>query len=109
MKEQLYKMADVIYVAAKDSNEKDKILADFNCLGNNDQEVIQQAVDRICQSNGETRGKKIILLPGNYYISGFNAKNDCGKVAILIGSKTNSFSHIGVSDDSHNQRLLRST
>lgn len=91
------KETDVIYVAASDSTESDKIIADFVCNGKNDEITVQQAINEIsnCAENNAV-GKRIILLSGNYYISDFPYENECGKAAVMIGDETNSFEHIGI-------------
>lgn len=89
--------SDILYVAAADSTENDKLLATYVCTGQNDQDVIQNAVDSIfLEKSGEIRGIRIALLPGNYYISAFPRKNKNGRVAIMLGNVTNRFSHIGI-------------
>ena len=97
MNKEIVKTADVIYVAAEDSSLSDKNIADFVCDGVNDQVVIQRAVNelsvKVCD---EIRGRRIILLSGNYYISDFPHQNECGKVAISIGAESNAFDHIGI-------------
>lgn len=88
---------DTLYIAAADSMEGDKQLADYVCSGQNDQDVIQAAVDSIaCEKCGEIRGIRIVLLPGNYYISAFPRENRNGRVAVMLGNATNSFTHIGI-------------
>ncbi len=126
--------SDTIYIAAADSSEIDKQLADFVCSGIHDQDILQQAVDSISHVDASlnndsdikltdtpkdtasdntknivsdckpsdtptaaaTRGKRLVLLPGNYYISAFPKENECGKAAVLIGSDTNEFKHIAI-------------
>lgn len=91
------KTSDVIYIAASDSAQSDKDIADYVCGGINDQDTVQQAVDYASEREGtEVRGIRIILLPGNYYISAFPRKNANGRAAVLIRSATNRFSHIGI-------------
>lgn len=91
------KYSDVIYIAAWDSNGFDKQNADFVCSGKNDQDVIQAAVDKIAECEiKNAKGRRIVLLPGNYYISAFPRKNENGYAAIMIGTDTNSFEHIGI-------------
>ncbi len=88
---------DILYVAAVDSSENDKALADFCCTGENDQDVLQEAVNRLSEPlGGEIRGRRIILLPGNYYISAFPRENENGRVAVLMNNPTNRFKHISV-------------
>ena len=91
------KTSDVILIAAVDSTEQDKELAHLRCDGKNDQNVIQEAVNSVyIERCGEIRGKRIVLLPGNYYISDFPERNPNGKVAIMVGTKSNRFNHIGI-------------
>ena len=91
------RFSDTVYVAAFDSADSDKKAADFVCRGENDQLVLQKAVDRIAErSVQEIRGRRIILLPGNYYISDFPFENECGKLAVMFGGETNRFEHIGI-------------
>ena len=85
----LVKTDEVIYICAVDSSEEDKKSADFVCTGKDDQDIIQKAVDSIALKKcGEIRGIKIILLPGNYYISAFPRANSNGRVAVLMGDIT---------------------
>lgn len=92
-----FKYSDVIYIAASDSETADRENADFVCTGENDQDVIQAAVDKIAECESKNaKGRRIVLLPGNYYISAFPRKNETGNVAVMIGADTNSFEHIGV-------------
>ena len=96
MNEELF-TSDVIYVAAADSTEKDKALANYICTGVNDQDVIQEAVDTIATPKcGEIRGIRIIVLSGNYYISDFPRRNGNGRVAVMTGIETNKYEHIGI-------------
>ena len=89
--------SDVIYIAAADSCESDKQKAHYFCTGNNDQDVIQAAVDSVAvETCGEIRGRRIILLPGNYYISDFPRQNSNGRVAVLVPLATNRFRHITI-------------
>ena len=89
--------SDTVYIAAADSMESDKKLAHYICTGENDQDVIQAAVDTIeTEKNGQIRGLRIVLLPGNYYISAFPRKNKNGRVAVMMGNATNEYTHIGV-------------
>lgn len=93
----MQKTSDAIYIAAIDSSEKDKQYADYICDGINDQETIQKAIHTLSvKIQNEIRGRRIILLAGNYYISDFSQENECGKVAIMFDSVTNSFEHIGI-------------
>lgn len=89
--------SDVIYIAAADSCETDKQAAHYLCTGVNDQDVIQAAVDSVTvESCGEIRGRRIILLPGNYYISDFPRRNSNGRAAVLVPLSTNRFRHITI-------------
>ena len=89
--------SDVIYIAAADSCESDKQKAHYFCTGNNDQDVIQAAVDSVAvETCGEIRGRRIVLLPGNYYISDFPRQNSNGRVAVLVPLATNRFRHITI-------------
>lgn len=91
------KTDDVIYISAADSSENDKSISDYICNGNDDQDVIQKAIDSIAvEKCGEIRGVRIVLLPGNYYISAFPRRDQNGHVAIMTGAVTNSFEHIGI-------------
>ena len=88
---------DVIIIAAADSSERDRAQADYVCTGEQDQDVIQAAVDRVYEPVcGEIRGRRIILLPGHYYITAFPRKNPNGRVAVMTRAGTNAFSHIAV-------------
>ena len=77
---------DVIFVAASDASAEDKLAADYQCTGQNDELVIQQAVNLINTMGGGT----VLLSVGNFYIDSFpnyDANNDGGSyVAILIPS-----------------------
>lgn len=89
--------SDVIYIAAADSSETDKAIAKFLCAGVNDQDVLQAAVDSVAtEICGEIRGRRIILLPGNYYISDFPRQNANGRAAVLVPLVTNRFRHITI-------------
>ncbi len=55
-----------VRVAAFDSPEKDKENADYVCTGNNDQEVIQKAIDAV------GTGGTVYLASGNYFIDAFH-------------------------------------
>ncbi|MBQ8345054.1 MAG: hypothetical protein IJY42_02175 [Clostridia bacterium] len=97
MKNNVLSFSDTLYIAAVDSLESDKQLANYVCEGQDDQDVIQAAVDSIAfEKNGEIRGIRIVLLPGNYYISAFPRENKNGRVAVMIGNATNRFTHIGI-------------
>ena len=68
--------SDVLYIAAADSAEADRALADFVCTGQNDQDTIQAALDSVyARTQPERRGARIILLPGNFYITAFPRQN----------------------------------
>lgn len=89
--------SDVIYIAAADSSAADKAIAEFLCTGFNDQDVLQAAVDSVAtETCGEIRGRRIILLPGNYYISDFPRQNANGRAAVLVPLATNRFRHITI-------------
>ena len=89
--------ADTIYVAAADSVESDRQLATFQCDGKNDQETIQAAVDSVYErEEPERRGARVILLPGNYFISAFPRENPNGRVAVMVRSATNQFQHLAI-------------
>ena len=91
------KTSDDILIAASDSSDHDKTIAHLCCDGKNDQDVIQEAVDTISTEKcGEIRGARIVLLPGNYYISDFPRQNKNGRVAVMFGTKSNRFNHIGI-------------
>ena len=95
--EQSFRTSDVIYIAAADSAEQDRMLADYVCTGANDQDVIQAAVDLIYQPVcGEIRGRRIILLPGHYFVTAFPRRNENGRVAVMMRAGTNSFAHIAI-------------
>lgn len=97
MEKNQIKFSDTIYISAADSAPSDIALSDYHCTGKNDETVIQAAVDSISINQfGEIRGKKIILLPGNYYISDFPFKNKNGRVAVMTSTATNRFDHIAI-------------
>ncbi|MBQ6053444.1 MAG: hypothetical protein IJL30_09220 [Clostridia bacterium] len=90
-------MTDTLYIAAADSSDRDKENADFVCTGKNDQDVFQEALDRIYQPiNGEIRGGKIFLAPGNYRIDAFPRRNSNGRAAVMSKAVSNRFAHIGI-------------
>jgi hypothetical protein len=90
-------MTDTLYIAAVDSSDRDKETADIVCSGKNDQDVLQEALDRVfIPVNGEIRGGRIILAPGNYYIDAFPRKNANGRVAVMSKAVSNRFAHIGI-------------
>ena len=90
-------MTDTLFIAASDSTEKDKESADLICTGVNDQDVIQEALDTVFSPVcGEIRGRRIMLLTGNYYITDITRKNENGRVAIMSKNVSNRFSHIGI-------------
>lgn len=60
-----------IYIAASNSSDKNKAVADYICTGTNDEVVIQQAVDEL------THGGTIQLLDGDYYFDSFPVNNSC--------------------------------
>ena len=89
--------SDEIYVAAADSAETDKQLAEYVCTGTDDQDVIQAAVDSVYErTEPERRGARIILLPGNYYIDAFPRANANGRVAVMVRSETNRYAHLAI-------------
>lgn len=97
MQNSLLKTSDILYIAAADSSEADKRIADYVCSGTNDQDIIQSAIDTVSNEKcGEIRGVRIILLQGNYYISAFPRKNQYGNVAIMTGPSTNKYGHIAI-------------
>lgn len=97
MNGKMIRASDAIYIAAVDSAEVDKQYADYVCSGAADQDVIQEAVDQIAACEpGKAVGRRIALLPGNYYISDFPRRNQNGRVAVMMRSATNCFSHIGI-------------
>jgi len=89
--------SDVIYVAAADSAEADRALADFVCTGKHDQDTIQAAVDSVyARTQPERRGARVILLPGNFYIDAFPRSNANGRAAVLVRAETNRFDHLAI-------------
>ena len=60
-----------IYIAASNSSNKNKAVADYICSGTNDEIVIQKAVDEL------THGGTIQLLDGAYYFDSFPTNNSC--------------------------------
>lgn len=91
------RFSDTIYIAAADSAEKDKKIADFVCDGTHDEVTLQAAVDRIAiPAEGEVRGRHIVLLPGHYTIAAFPKKIPTGWAAVQIPDATNAFAHIGI-------------
>jgi hypothetical protein len=60
-----------IYIAANNSSDKNKAVADYICSGTNDEIVIQKAVDEL------THGGTIQLLDGAYYFDSFPTNNSC--------------------------------
>lgn len=73
-----------VYVAAADATDTEKLAADYQCTGTNDELVIQQAIDYIyARGGGELR-----LSSGTFYIDSFphyESRDDGGSyTAILI-------------------------
>lgn len=76
-----------VVVAASDSTEEAKSLADFICTGSHDEKVIQEAVDLASKT-----GKGVFLLNGIYYVEGFYDFGDGGpKTAIRLAKKGQEF------------------
>ncbi len=57
------------FVAACDASAEDKAIANYVCTGNNDQNVINNAISYINNSRGN-KGGKVVLSSGTFYISG---------------------------------------
>ena len=70
--------ANNLYVAASNSTDEAKRHADLLCSGQNDQHVLQQAIDRCITEN-----KNIFLFNGIYRIDGFSHRTDGGPPAAL--------------------------
>lgn len=78
---------NTIVLAADNSLPTDKSRADMVCTGIHDELVVQKAVNRLADDRQLIKkGGTIILLPGDYYIDGFQKSNRNGKVAILMPS-----------------------
>lgn len=73
-----------VYAAASDASAAEKLAADYQCTGTNDELVIQQAVNAVYAMGGGT----VLLSSGTFYIDSFpnyDSANDGGSnVAILI-------------------------
>lgn len=69
-------LENVVYIAASDSSDQDKVLADIVCTGNNDELVISRAVE------GLIKGGTVQLFDGNYNIDSFPYENNS---AIFFG------------------------
>lgn len=65
-----------ITIAASDSSFKSKIMADFVCTGENDQEVIMEAINSLTDTGG-----RVLLLEGTY---GINGNIDVTKSNVVI-------------------------
>lgn len=73
-----------VFVAASDASEKEKLAADYQCTGTNDELTIQAAINEVHAANGGT----VMLSQGNFYIDSFpnyDANDDGGSyTAIMI-------------------------
>ena len=78
---------NTILIAAGNSVEADRSMADFVCSGHKDELVIQKAIDLLAGGRSLTKkGGTIVLLPGDYYIDTFSRENRNGRVAVLFPS-----------------------
>ncbi len=68
----------IVTVAAANSSERDKTLADFVCTGSNDEQTIQKAINSLGVSG------RVELYYGTYMIDGFTDSED-GQTCCAIG------------------------
>lgn len=80
------KGTNTVYVAASNSTDNDKALADYICSGTNDEITIQSAINSV-YGKGVKNGTIVYLLAGDYYIDSFPNTNYDGHVAIMLPSK----------------------
>lgn len=73
----------IVKVAAFNSTDRDRQAADYVCSGQNDQTVIQQAVDSL-----STKGGVVQLANGDYSIDGWSVNTSSVKTAIAVKSGT---------------------
>lgn len=79
-----------VVIAASNSTPNDKALADFVCNGQNDELVIQGAIDYIVGAANTKKPVVVTLLSGDYYIDSFPSTNAEGRhVAIQLPSFSN--------------------
>lgn len=75
-----------LFVVASNASAEDKLAADYQCTGTNDELVIQQAVNAIYNKGGGT----VLLSSGTFFIDSFpnhdNNDDDGSDTAILIPS-----------------------
>lgn len=90
---------NTIFVVASNASAEDKLAADYQCSGTNDELVIQQAVNHIYNKGGGT----LMLSSGTFYIDSFpnyESKDDGGSyTAILIPSDTSKGYEIRIKGD----------
>ena len=90
---------NTIFVAASNASAEDKLAADYQCSGTNDELVIQQAVNHIYNKGGGT----LMLSSGTFYIDSFpnyESNDDGGSyTAILIPSDTSKGYEIRIKGD----------
>lgn len=68
-----------VIVAAYNSTESDKGVADYVCTGSNDQIVIQQAIDSLSEKGGT-----VYLATGDYMLDGWSYDSNGYKCALCI-------------------------
>ena len=70
-----------VIIAAKNSSQHDKEIADYVCDGINDENEMQSAVDSL------TSGGVVKLCNGDYYINDFNVKNESNGYYVAVAMK----------------------
>ena len=71
-----------LIIAASNSSNEDKTLADYVCDGVNDEVELQQAIDEFA-----TAGGQVILCNGDYYIDSFTSKGSTyGKFGLCVSN-----------------------
>lgn len=75
----LSEMPCTVIVAAANSSESDKKLADYVCDGTNDEVEIQQAINTFATKSGQ-----VILCNGDYFIDSFYSDSTYGKFGLYI-------------------------
>lgn len=72
-----------VFVAANDASDEEKLIADYQCTGTNDEQTIQAAINAIYAAGGGT----VKLSKGTFYIDSFanyDANDDGGSYTAII-------------------------
>ena len=87
-------MGQLIRIAAANSRQEDKAIADFVCTGINDERLIGQQVETL------TRGGTIQLLDGDYYFDRFSGEDN---TALLFGYNEGRARVVNIIGDTENK------